>query len=354
MATFQKRNGRVRAIIRKPTLQASKTFARLADAKLWARAKEREADLGDVLPPGLAEGTLGELIARYEREIWPLKRWGRSKAHELKRLATDLGDKPLASFGKKQFVDYAQEVAKGTARAGVTTRMSYLRQVLTTARDLWGLTVPVAVLDEALAAARHHKITGPGVPRTRRPAQDEIDRIIAHAEASTRSTVDLGAIIRVLEVLPLRVGELLAIEWDDLRPKDRAVVIRSRKHPDREVKEANDDLVPLIKVGQVDTYDLIAGRPRYFERPFPYERGTVSSAFWLAARACGIENLHLHDLRAHGISTLLALGTPIPVTAVISGHKNWKILQRVYERIGPAEAHAALARVQAASRLAAE
>jgi hypothetical protein len=90
MATFQTRNGRTRAIIRRPTLSASKTFATLADARLWARAREREADLSDVLP-GKAEGTLGDLLARYEREIWPLKKWGRSKAHELKVLDADLG-----------------------------------------------------------------------------------------------------------------------------------------------------------------------------------------------------------------------------------------------------------------------
>ena len=105
--------------------------------------------------------------------------------------------------------------------------------------------------------------------------------------------------------------------------------------------------MPLIKVGRIDTYDLIAGRPRYYSRPFPYKSTTVSSAFWLAALSCGIKDLHLHDLRAHGICVLLAMGVPIPITAKISGHANWRILSRIYERIEPGEAHAAVARVQA-------
>jgi hypothetical protein len=75
MATFQTRNGRTRALIRRPDLYASKTFARLADAKLWARAKEREADLAEVVPVK-ADGTLHDLFVRYEKEIWPVKRWG--------------------------------------------------------------------------------------------------------------------------------------------------------------------------------------------------------------------------------------------------------------------------------------
>ena len=42
-----------------------------------AFVRERQADLGDVLPPSLAGGTLGALITRYENEIWPLRRGGR-------------------------------------------------------------------------------------------------------------------------------------------------------------------------------------------------------------------------------------------------------------------------------------
>src|SRR5215831_19364873 len=147
MAVFQRRGRRVRAIVRKAGFNGSKSFDTLKDARLWARAKEREADLGDVLPPGLADGTLGELIARYQRQIWPLKRWGPSKAHELRRLDADLGSKPLASLSKQAIVAYAQHVAKSMNRAGVATRLSYLRTVITTARDLWGLQVPLAALD---------------------------------------------------------------------------------------------------------------------------------------------------------------------------------------------------------------
>lgn len=346
MATFQTRKGRVRAIIRRPNLKASKTFARMADARLWARAKEREADLGGVLP-GKAEGTLGELLARYERELWPLKRWGRSKAQALQALARDLGATPLASVGRQTVIDYARGLAQHRDRAGIATRLSYLRTALVTAHDFWGAVVPLAEVDAALAALRLHKIIGRGIPRTRRPLAEELDRIVAHAEAAKRSTVDLGEIVRVLALLPLRVGELVGIEWDDLRPDERAVVIRGRKHPDRIVKEQTADLVPLPKVGGTDTWAMIADRPRYYARPFPYSAPTVSSAFWVAARSCGIKDLHLHDLRAHGISTLLALGVPIPVVATISGHRNWKVLQKVYERITAAEAHAAVARVQA-------
>jgi integrase len=101
--------------------------------------------------------------------------------------------------------------------------------------------------------------------------------------------------------------------------------------------------VPLIKVNGTDTWDLIAGRPRYYSKPFPYERTTVSSAFWLAVMSCGINDLHLHDLRAGAISKLFELGIGIPLVALISGHRNWKVLQRHYSRVAPGAVHAAIA-----------
>ena len=343
MATFQTTpNGRTRVLIRRPTLHASKTFDRLADARVWARAKEREADLEGVVV-AKADGTLGDLLARYEREIWPIKKWGSSKAYELKQLDADIGATPLATLNKAKIVDYAQTLAKRMGRAGVMTRLSYLRSLLTTARDLWHVPAPVAALDDAVVVLRHHKVVGRGIERTRRQTPEEIAAIIATAQAATKSTIDLAEIVRILDVLPLRIGELLDIQWDDLRPAERAVVIRSRKHPDRVEKEINTSLVPLIKVADIDTYELIAGRPRYFERPFPYDRTTVSSAFWLAALRARVEDLHLHDLRAGAISSLFEAGIGIPLVALISGHRNWKVLQRHYSRVKASAVHAAIA-----------
>lgn len=79
MATFRQRGGRWQAIIRRVDLKASKSFDRLVDAKSWARALERDADLGGTMPGKMA-GTLKPVIERYEREMWPTKRWGDPRA----------------------------------------------------------------------------------------------------------------------------------------------------------------------------------------------------------------------------------------------------------------------------------
>lgn len=342
MATFRKRGERWQAIIRRVDLKASRAFDRRIDAVTWARAQERQADLGHM--PGKMAGTLAAVIDRYEREMWHTKRWGTSKTYELNLLRRDLGDRLLSDLTQPAILKYVRGL--DISAGGVTSRLSYLREVLRTARDLWSVPVPLAELEAAISIARRMKLAGRSQARTRRPTADEIAALIAHADAKTATVIDLAAIIRVLAVLPLRLGELLGIEWDDLNAERRTALIRSRKHPDIRVKERNHQEVPLITFGGVDTFALIAGRPEYLPSPFPYKRASVSTAFGMAALRCGIRDLHIHDLRAHALSGLLEAGVPIPQVALISGHRSWKILQRNYSRIDPASVHDAIKRAE--------
>lgn len=346
MATFRQRDGRWQAIIRRVDLKATQTFDRKVDAVSWARAKERDADLGKTMP-GKMSGTLAPVIDRYEREIWPDKKWGPSKAHELTVLRRDLGNRPLSGLTRSTILTYAKglEITGG----GIASRLSYLREVFKTARDLWSVRVPLDELDAAISTAMRMKIAGKSQARNRRPTQAELDAVIAFAESQTRSMIDLAAIVRVLAVLPLRVGELLNIQWPDLDNHRRSAVIRSRKHPDIRVREKNDQEVPLITFGGVDTFALIADRPRYLPSPFPYKRTSVSTAFWNATVRCQIHDLHIHDLRAHALSSLLEAGVPIPQVALISGHKNWKVLAKHYARIDPVSVHDSIRRAQTTS-----
>ena len=299
MATYRQRGGRWQAIIRRVDLKATKTFDRLGDAKAWARAREREADMAETAPAKML-GTLAPLIDRYDKEVWPVRRWGLNKANELRTLKADLGARLLTDLKPGVLVAYATGL--GLSPGGVATRLSYLREVLKTAKALWGTPVPLADIDGAIATAKRL-------------------------------------------VLPLRVGELLNIQWGDLSPSRRTVMIRSRKHPDARVKETNHQEVPLIAFKGVDTFQMVSDRPRYLDSPFPYKRPSVSVAFHQCALRAQVMDLHLHDLRAHSLSALLEAGIPIPQVALISGHRNWKILARHYARIDPLSIHDALKRL---------
>jgi integrase len=341
---FKTTDGTWRVQIRKRGVTDSRNFSRKIDATTWATMRERDIDLGDAGLQRKPSGTLDDLLREYHRIVYPLKRYSRSKIYDLDQLARDLGTLPVAAITTQRVVEYATTLRQRMAGSAILNRLSYLRETLRAANDLWDANAPVAQVDEALAALKRQHVTVRSPPRTRRPTDAEIDRVIAFHERQKYAGVDLPAVLGVLRVLPLRAGELMKVEWADLDPTQRTVVIRERKHPNAQVRESNHYVLPLPVIGGVDTFALIAGRPRFLPKPFPFRRESVSSTFCYCAQRAGIEDLHLHDLRAFAISKLLEAGVPIAVVAHLSGHKSWKLLQNVYTRLDPVAVREAVER----------
>jgi integrase len=332
---FKTGDGTWRAQVRKHGVRDSRNFTRKVDAAAWASLREAEIERGDAGLPRCANGTLSDLLREYHRVVYPLKRYGRSKVYELDRLDRDVGALPVTALTTARVTEYAMELRQRMNGQGILNRLSYLREALRAAADLWDAPTPVAQIDAALAALKRQKVVTKSPPRSRRPTDEEISAIIEAHQGQRFARIDLPAIIAVLRVLPLRIGELVKLEWGDLDPGRRAVTLRARKHPDSAIKEHNHYVIPLPMIDGADTWDLINGRPRFLPRPFPFTSGNVSSAFCYAARRAGVEDLHLHDLRAFAISKLLEAGVAVPMIAHLSGHRNWKLLQSTYTRLDP-------------------
>jgi integrase len=73
---------------------------------------------------------------------------------------------------------------------------------------------------------------------------------------------------------------------------------------------------------------VVLSMPRVDQRVFPYNHRSISSRFTRACKALGINDLHFHDLRHEGVSRLFEMGETIPHVAAVSGHRDWKSLQR--------------------------
>lgn len=73
-------------------------------------------------------------------------------------------------------------------------------------------------------------------------------------------------------------------------------------------------------------------------RIFPYNSRSVGTAFHRACVTLGIEDLHFHDLRHEGTSRLFEAGFEIPQVALVTGHKDWKMLRR-YTHLKPQHLH---------------
>lgn len=181
---------------------------------------------------------------------------------------------------------------------------------------------------------------GKGIERDRRPTQDEIDRIIAAFESNTRQHIPVGRIIRFAIATAMRQDEISRIRWDDFDPVEKMLLIRDRKDPRR--KSGNNQRIPLLIVCGYDPCAIIEEQRTLFGksrgRIFPYNGKSVGTAFRRQCRELKIEDLHFHDLRHEGTSRLFEAGFTIEQVALVTGHKDWKMLRR-YTHLKPEALH---------------
>jgi integrase len=73
-------------------------------------------------------------------------------------------------------------------------------------------------------------------------------------------------------------------------------------------------------------------------RIFPYNGRSVGTAFRRQYQELKILDLHFHDLRQEGTSRLFEAGFSIEHVALVTGHKDWKMLRR-YTHLKPEGLH---------------
>lgn len=64
----------------------------------------------------------------------------------------------------------------------------------------------------------------------------------------------------------------------------------------------------------------------------------MGAAFRRACQELKIEDLHFHDLRHEGTSRLFEAGLSIERVALVTGHKDWRMLRR-YTNLKPEDLH---------------
>jgi integrase len=159
-----------------------------------------------------------------------------------------------------------------------------------------------------------------------------------------RLTLPMSRIIKFAIATAMRQEEICRVVWDDYLPRTKMLVIRDRKDPRN--KAGNDQKIPLLAASGFDAVAMIEEqselRRNTEQRIFPYNSRSVGSAFRRACVKLAIIDLHFHDLRHEGTSRLFELGLRIEQAALVSGHKDWKMLKR-YTHLRPESIHDILA-----------
>ena len=324
MATITKRGTGWFAQVRRKGYPAQhKTFRLKADAHVWARRQEGVIDSSPPSMPGalsLKGTTLRSILDRYIAEVTPTKRSARCEKLRLEKLQRDpVCDLDLATLQPPAIASYRDRRLVTVKPGTIRRELSLLHHALDIARREWGY--PLAVNPVSL-------VTAPVLnnARDRRLKRGELERLQS-ASLTCRNDLVFPIILFAIET-GLRRAEIINLEW---------------RHIDLEGRTAH---VPWSKTGNARTIPLTDGaleilRNRAFERVhhdrvFPTTVMALRLAWERLRRRAGLEDLRFHDLRHEAISRFCELGLTLAEVALISGHRDYRMLAR-YTHLQPLE-----------------
>lgn len=352
MASIVKqKSGSWRVQVRRKGRSVSETFVRHEDAKRWAIDAERQIDRGEM--PSTSRiaklKTFGDLIDLHIADMKEVgKAPGRSKDATLRMLKRELGSSYLGEIDRDRIVRFGR--ARAAQGAGPTTLgidIGTIKLVIQHAAAVHGITVRVEPVDLGRHALKRLGLVGKSKERDRRPTDDELEKLFACWDANDRQLIPMSRIVKFAIATAMRQEEICRVTWQDLNARTKMLTIRDRKDP-RE-KRGNDQRIPLLAVSGYDAVALVeeqrAIRANADDRVFPYNHKSVSASFTRTCKELEIDDLHFHDLRHEGTSRLFEAGFEIQQVALVTGHRDWKMLRR-YTHLRPEALHAlAAARV---------
>lgn len=326
-------------MVRRKGIYKSETFRRRKDAERWALDTECRIDRGESVFRKHVHNvsTFADLIDIHVADMREVnKPLRRSKAYSLKILKENLGKTHIDKLNREILIDYGRYRSRsGAGPVTLSSEFSYINTIITHAAAVHGVVATTEAVDLARVALRRLGLVGRGQERDRRPTQDELDAILRHVETNNRLQIPVGLIIRFAVATAMRQAEICRIRWTDVDERRKTVVIRDRKDPRN--KDGNHQRVPLVNLTGYDAWETLQDQKRNSQnskRVFPYNERSVGTAFRRACKSLSIEDLHFHDLRHEATSRLFESGLSIERVALVTGHKDWKMLRR-YTHLKP-------------------
>jgi len=324
MASFQKRQGAWRAIVRKKGHPSqSKTFSTKARAQKWARQVEALIEAGLIGEGNIP--TIDDLCRWHLAHLERTSNRGRKNQTGANNIKRGLGAETLITeinYLKLQVFCETRIKVDGVKPSTTLLDVLFLSGAITTAVVEGRLHSDYKTkMSGWLSGLKRAGLTGNPEDRERRPSNEELELLLVHTQHNRAlRRIRYHDIIRFAVDSCMRLDEICSLRWSDLDAKNGTIVVRLRKHP----VNKTDQVVPLMGESQA----IIEAQPRTGEKIFPFNTDSVSNGFRRVCNHLGIENLHFHDLRHEGISRLFERGYQIQEVAIVSGHRDWKSLKR--------------------------
>jgi integrase len=312
MATIRKRGAKwqvqVRRVGHRPV---SRSFHVLKDAEAWARQIEVQVDRSDLPgdPKILQRITLGGLVERY-RDTVSIKKRGYSVERIVLTafLRHPICRKRLSEIRAEDFAAYRDERLMAIKASTLKRELAPLHNLFEVARDEWSLPLRENPLGKV-------RLRLPLDRRERRLREGELDRLFVAAQ-TCRNTWILP-VVQFALATGMRRSEILNVRWEHL---DRGEPTLRIAH----AKNGRSRKIPVTK----STLELLDSLPRLGERVFPITTNAFRLAWDRLRARAGIKDSHFHDLRHEAISRFFEKGLNVPEVALISGHRDPRMLFR--------------------------
>ena len=313
----RKKNGKwLFEINKKGYPRLSKGFDDLRTGKKWASKIEHEIETGQFEDLTKAsKTTMRALLEKYRDEITIDKKGHREETAKINLLIrNDISSHTITSLKAHHLYKFKKESDKVRAPATTNKYLHMLQNVWNTAKKVWGITMPPYNPFELVTM---HKVDN---ARDRVLTTDEYSKLLVACSEGNMPV--LRDIVIFAYETGARQGEILKLKRSDVDFDKRLCTFL-------DTKNGEDRTIPLT-----DAAIEILKRHRFGNTLFNLLPRRLRKHFTIACRRAAITNFRFHDLRACFCTNALLSGMTIPEVSVLSGHKDWKQLQR-YTRIKP-------------------
>ena len=316
MATIRKRGNKWQAIVRHKSIgTTAKSFSTKSAALRWSVAQETAIESGTFGCLSPSEVTLGELLERYLIEITPSKRGADVERRRLKRLIRDhissyqldrLSSQIIAKFRDRRLLDGPRACQYD---------LILIRHCIRLAINEWGLMLSSNPVDKV-------KLPPSSKPRNRRLNSGEFEKL-EKAARLTQNPHIWPLVVFAIET-GMRRSEMLNISWSNVALDARIVHLPLTKNG------SSRDVPLSSKASKV----LKEQHAKQLTRPFPVSDNAFRLAWDRLRSRANLIDLRFHDLRHEAVSRFFEMGLSMPEVALISGHKDPRMLFR-YTHIKP-------------------
>ena len=306
MASFRKRNQKWQVRIqRKDQPVLSKSFHQLSDAKIWARQKERELDLG--IQFNHSTMTVREALLRYHQEILPQKKNSRPDFYRINLILKQPFTKKKLTTVESSDISAFRDQLISESKSANTIRLylAILSHLFTVAQTEWSinhLSNPVT------------KIRKPKLPycRDRRLSDSEIHRICQNTQSRL-----LPILIHVALDTGMRLSEICRLNHETIDLDQKVIHLE-------ETKNNHNRKIPMTE----KVFKILKKRMSSHLIPFDIAPHSVTVAFNRAAKRSKINGACFHTLRHEAISRMFEKGLNHMEVSSISGHQSLLVLRR--------------------------